>query len=77
MSSEIKPKIRPDAALTIRDYFMKCIEAYEVELVRTCLTCLNFNEAREGCRLANFDRPPARVIAYGCPAYFNEEEIPF
>jgi hypothetical protein len=34
----------------------------------TCLNCLNFDEATETCALAKA-RPPARVIAYGCPSF--------
>lgn len=89
MSSDpIRPTIRPDTLYDIRDYFVKCIEAYEGVLVRNCLTCTNFvehgypNNANgpgfntETCRKYGA-RPPARVIAYGCPSWFNEDEIPF
>jgi hypothetical protein len=41
---------------------------------RCCLNCLQFNEKTETCALAKA-RPPARVIAYGCPKW--EEDIPF
>lgn len=41
---------------------------------RTCLTCDHFNEPGELCKLYNA-RPPARVIAFGCPSY--QDEIPF
>jgi hypothetical protein len=44
-------------------------------LHRSCLTCRDFNEETEGCELAGGQRPPARVIATGCPKYF--EEPPF
>jgi predicted component of type VI protein secretion system len=39
----------------------------------TCLNCLNFDEATETCALAKA-RPPARVIAYGCPSF---DSLPF
>jgi hypothetical protein len=42
--------------------------------LRTCLTCANFDEPSEVCRLAG-QRPPARVVAYGCPAH--APEVPF
>jgi hypothetical protein len=44
---------------------------------RTCLTCDHFREHKgEVCGIANPpQRPPARIIAFGCPAY--ENEIPF
>jgi hypothetical protein len=41
---------------------------------RTCVTCTHFDEARETCGKAEPPaRPPARVIASGCPAY---DEVP-
>lgn len=43
-------------------------------LYRSCLTCQHFEEATEICRIAAA-RPPARVIAMGCPKYF--EQPPF
>jgi hypothetical protein len=40
----------------------------------TCINCYHFAEGTETCKLAN-QRPPARVIAFGCKAF--EEAIPF
>lgn len=39
---------------------------------RTCLSCTKFDEKQEECKQYG-KRPPARIIAYGCPDY---EEIP-
>lgn len=47
------------------------------DLVATCLTCKNFDEKTEACSAANGQRPPARVIAFGCPAYHDNDDIPF
>lgn len=44
--------------------------------VETCLTCTEFDEPNEICRLYKA-RPPARIIALGCPSYFDHDEIPF
>lgn len=41
---------------------------------KSCLTCDHFNEPGEICRLYQA-RPPARIIAFGCPSYVDE--IPF
>lgn len=42
---------------------------------RSCVHCDHFDQAAEVCNQFNRMRPPARVIAFGCPAY--EDEIPF
>lgn len=44
------------------------------EVLRTCVSCLHFDEPTELCKLCNL-RPPARVIANACPQY--RDEIPF
>ena len=41
-----------------------------------CINCRHFKEEIELCNLAN-SRPPASVIAYGCPSHEDIEEIPF
>lgn len=47
------------------------------QIVKSCLTCDNFDEPSEICKKFNA-RPPAKVIAFGCEGYCNiEEEIPF
>jgi hypothetical protein len=77
MSSDpIRPTIRQDRAYELRQHLFDWISSYDAELVRTCLTCTLFNEKQELCNKWK-SRPPARVIAYGCPDYFAEDEIPF
>ena len=46
------------------------------DLMRSCLTCQHFDETRELCKPAQM-RPPARVIANGCPKYDDIYDIPF
>lgn len=46
----------------------------EARLHRSCLTCVHFEEATEKCHRYE-QRPPARVIAMGCPEW--EQEPPF
>jgi hypothetical protein len=41
---------------------------------RSCVHCDHFNQGRELCQL-NGQRPPAKIIAFGCECY--EDEIPF
>jgi len=43
---------------------------------KSCLSCKNFIEENEICKLAN-QRPPARVICYACPKYEDIEELPY
>jgi hypothetical protein len=42
---------------------------------RTCVHCLQFDPKTEGCHMAGGQRPPAPVIAFGCPKF--EDDIPF
>ena len=45
--------------------------------MRSCLSCDHFKEkAGELCGLVN-QRPPARVIAFGCTSYNDDNQIPF
>jgi hypothetical protein len=47
------------------------------EVMRTCLTCHFFLEKTETCSKFNNQRPPARIIANGCDAYDDFDNIPF
>lgn len=45
------------------------------EARRTCITCCYFNDKTETCEYVKPPaRPPAQVIAFGCPEY---ELLPF
>jgi len=46
------------------------------EVVKSCLSCEFFNEQAEKCNKWNA-RPPARIIAFGCPDYLDKDCIPF
>lgn len=47
------------------------------DIVKSCITCDFFSEQNEICKKYN-QRPPARVIAFGCPQYSNIDDlIPF
>jgi hypothetical protein len=47
----------------------------EAELTSTCLNCKRFDEATETCGQVHPPvRPPARVIAFGCPQ-FDEDDV--
>jgi hypothetical protein len=46
------------------------------ELVRSCVSCGHFT-ADETCTKNNKLRPPAKVIAFGCDSYSDNDAIPF
>jgi hypothetical protein len=76
----LKARLRPDAKHDMRaslDNIISNLLEDVDPIYKSCLTCINFSEQREGCSLANYQRPPARVIAYGCPQWEDVDEIPF
>jgi hypothetical protein len=70
------PTLREDRIYEMRQHLYDWLVSYHPSLMRTCMTCVHFQESNEVCKRYNL-RPPARVIAYGCKDYMNEEEIPF
>jgi hypothetical protein len=54
----------------------------ELGVVPSCISCLYFDETNENsygaevCILAK-QRPPARIIAFGCNLYKDKDDIPF
>lgn len=64
----------PEAAKEVADfletYLLRALEEYS----KSCLSCENFNDEKELCNL-NYQRPPARVIAFGCECF--EDKVPF
>ena len=72
-----KRKIRKEASVNFHHAILEA-SYYAIENAfdpfANCLNCLNFDEKKEICNLCN-QRPPARVIAYGCPQWVDE--IPF
>jgi len=76
----MKPKLRQLAAIEIRasliGLLFKQIEKPETYPYQSCLNCFFFNEKEELCNKYKM-RPPARIIAFGCPDYSDVIEIPF
>lgn len=54
-------------ALALRGFGSDVARAI-VTSMETCLNCTHFDEPSEVCKLAQ-QRPPARVIAHGCPMF--------
>lgn len=61
----------PDLEQWLRERFER------EDLMRTCLSCLHWNEQAEVCKKYNNSRPPAKIIANGCGGYNDAYEIPF
>lgn len=87
MTDKRGPRLREGAEFELRYAAAQAVkELIERGIQATCITCIHFseyprndaNERHNGefCRLFN-GRPPARVIAYGCNSYANDDEIPF
>lgn len=75
MSSKPTNWLRSTAAITITDVIRKLDPN---QLVRSCISCDHFVEAKEACKISDMQRPPARVIAFGCPKYeCLDDDIPF
>lgn len=73
-----KPKLRIDAYYDLQSALIAALEKTNAQnsMFQSCINCLKFREKTEICSLAN-QRPPARVIAFGCPKWEDVDEIPF
>lgn len=84
MSSKTRPprpkghnyRFREHAADAVRDLLLSVSLQDKDAFQESCLTCSYFREAEERCTKFNA-RPPARVIAYGCDQYIDNDVIPF
>jgi hypothetical protein len=68
----MKANLRPDAFYDLQAVINEAIRNCD-PIYQTCLTCIHFIEVKEICKLCN-QRPPARIIVYGCKEY---DYIPF
>lgn len=75
----MKPKLRIDAHYDFASAMAEAFINYANKadfIYRTCLTCKNWNEQGELCKLYN-QRPPAKVIVLACDSWEDDNEIPF
>lgn len=76
----MKPKLRFEAELDLRAAIQGAIWSQfnrtDLYPFQSCISCSNFIEQTEICKLAN-QRPPARIITFGCNKYNDNQEIPF
>ena len=74
------PKLRKEAAIDLQCAVTGAIWSQflrnDIFPFQSCMSCKNFTEATELCKLANA-RPPAKVIAFGCSSYEDKMEVPF
>lgn len=77
-----KPVIRKEASV---EYRYKLVQAAYETLEKnsdkyfpfqSCINCKNFSEPDELCLLYE-QRPPVRVLVFGCPSYDDIGDIPF
>ncbi len=73
-----KPILRTDAYYDLQSIIADGLAriAAENHIYRSCINCFNFNEKNELCKLAN-QRPPAKVIVFGCRMWDDKDGIPF
>lgn len=84
--ADSRPMFREGASYKLAENFRQAVEALHVDMFKTCLTCINFEEHAKGnlqpaawCKRFSpqVGPVPARIIAYGCEEYYHDDEIPF
>ena len=77
---KIKPTLRSEAkaelAASASNAVYRVLEMIDNYPFQTCMRCDHFEEAKENCKLFNM-RPPAKVIAFGCEKFTDDDWIPF
>lgn len=74
-----RPILRIDAEFDLQQVISKPVVKALQEMdypFQSCITCEHFDEKNENCKIVN-QRPPARVIVFGCDSWYNKDEIPF
>lgn len=71
-----KPTLTPEQTKGLEKVFSSTllVAIKHMGLNKSCLSCANFDETQEVCKLAG-KRPPARTIVEGCEAH--ETNMPF
>lgn len=76
----MKPKFRKEAEIdlcgAIQGAIWSQLNRVDIYPFQSCINCINFREQTEICGLAN-QRPPAKIIVFGCPQYEDKNEVPF
>lgn len=67
LTNKLRERLRQELAHVLADNIV----------TSSCITCVHFKEQQgELCSLYKA-RPPARIIAAGCPSYMDYDEVPF
>lgn len=75
----MKPKLRNDVEIDLGYMIRHAIITglqQQRHPYKNCINCNRFDQQKEICKKFNA-RPPARVIAYGCPEHDDMYEVPF
>lgn len=76
----MKPKFRKEAEIDLQSAITFAIWAQlnrkDIYPFQSCLSCIHFKEQTEICNLAN-QRPPAKIIVFGCNSYVDNQDVPF
>lgn len=72
------PKLRIDAYYDLQTIITESLNklAEQNHIYRSCINCINFNQRQELCWLVK-QKPPAKVIVFGCPKWEDKDQIPF
>lgn len=76
----MKPKFRKEAEIDLQGAIKFAIWSQlnrtDIYPFQSCISCIHFVELTEICKLAN-QRPPARVLVFGCKMHEDIKDIPF
>ena len=67
---------RIDTADRLAEYLKPMISKALADATKSCINCASFDEPKALCIQYKM-KPPPRVIALGCPAFMDHDEIPF
>lgn len=77
---KFKPQLREKTAIELRSIVMNSVAGILENPLdhpyKSCLNCEYFNEPKELCVMFN-QRPPAKIIAFGCVKHEDKDQIPF
>lgn len=67
--------LKKEKLLECLDYIRNFIE--EMPAQKTCVSCLNWDHDKNGCKVSNLQTPPPHVQKNGCSSWEIWDFIPF